>query len=496
MITKSALGSVALILLLISIVVSVNTAHSQGDLRYIVIVITPGLSLNGVNNATSVLGINTTTLQLLLDGPENPDYYVHWLVLGKKPESTNVLLLEPPGYDLMNNYTERISKVWSSAVIVDIPLVNPELNISAINTWYNLTSNSLEPKILEVEVNSTVFWEQLRTSISVELRDVELEIRIEEFNISFIVNNITLSKTTAFKAVNITGVESIADGVYYIGFYVLEVSNESVKLLFPGSLRTTGFMSSNIKPIEARLVPWTLVYQYRDFFSNLPDEAREWIVNLTISTTQNLITRAISDTSAGVYIVYAPHIRVAELLNVTGSVEVILAENIISPFATNRVRPGFLLVIFNPKEGFAVHYGNYAVLSDLELTVSQYTSILLSFSDLSPIQSVVMLKELSDLRDRVRELEQNISDLSEKVNDLNNTLQETRNNLHRCESSRDYLESRLMNIDKELQHAEELRRSAYLYITTGLLITVAIGILLGFFTTRTCKLVSSRLKRA
>jgi len=471
--------------------------YSQGELKYIFIIITPGLDLSSVNNAVSELNISAPILQLLLDGPENPDYYVYWLLLGRKPEFDNVTLLSELEYELINNYTERISSLWGNAVLVDIPVVNPEFNISAINTQYNLTLNAIRPGILEIETNNTVYWDMLKTNITVVLRDVELRVTLNAYNVTYIITNITISKILAPKPINITGVEGITNGVYYIGFYVLEADENKVKLLFPGSLRTTGFMSGDIKPIEAQLVPWTLIYKYLDFYSNLTSEARELVFNLTISTTQRLITRAIWDTDKRIHIIYAPHALVAKLLDVDDNRTRDFVGMIISPI--NITVKGYLLVLFNPvvdaESGFALHYGNYTALSDLEFTVSQYISILLSFSKLSPIQSSQLLEEFVNMRNRVVELEANVSGLSRSLEDLNSTLQETTNKLTQCESTRDILEYRLRNINEELQHAEELKKTGYIYITSGLLITIAIATLLGFFTMRTCRVITPRLKR-
>ncbi len=497
---KSVLSLVPLlVLVVVTMLVAVPYTYSQEELKYIVVVFTPGVSISSANKTALELNITATILQLELDGPANPDYYAYWLLLGKKPVSDNVTLLTLYSREDAQNYTEKIRSLWSNTVFIDIPVINPELNISAINTGFNLTRNSLRPEILEVPVNGTVRWDQLETNVSAEIRGVELRITLEDYNTTLVIFNVTRDKYTSPRAINITGLENVEDGIYYVSFYVLEVNNWTIKLLFPGSMRTSGYMSQDISPVDAQVVPWTLILQYEEFYKNITDDsAREWIVNLTISTTQTLLVRAISDTDARIYITYAPHILVANILNVTSSVEEKLLGSIITPFKHGFVKRGYLLVMFNPvvdsESGLAVLYGTYTTPSELDLTVSQFISIILSYSQLSPIRNIEVFNEYVRLRERVKVLEVNVTDLTWKVNELNQTLQETTNKLASCESYRDILESKIQHINEELKHAEELRKAAFLYITTGLLVTVALAITLGFLTMRTCRVISPRLR--
>jgi len=485
-----------LVILVAALILNSSAVYSQGEVKYMVIIYTPRVSLNSIFSRAEALNFTISTLQLKLDGPLNPDYYAYWLLLGKRP-AENISLLE---YKPSVEEEERLHLLWSSVTLIDIPLVNLELNVSAVNTMYNLTLNTLKPEILEIPVNSSIFWKQLTTTIRAELKDVELTITLEKYNLTLIVSNITNYRATAPRAINVTDVEGVASGLYYIVFYALGVENNTIKLLFPGSLRTSGFTSENIKPIEGLLVPWTLIYTYRDFYNRLPESVREWIINLTIETTQRILIRAIDDANTSMYIIYTPHVLVAEALNITSSVDERLVDAVFSMFKTfiQFRKPGFLLVLFNPvaggESGFAAFYGDYAVNSDLDLTVSQFTSILLSYSQLSPIPGLTILSNSARLSDRVRELEGQVSNLTSRVNELNTTLQDTNNRLASCESTRDLLEVRLMGINETLKRAEELERTAYLYISTGLLVTVAIGVLLGFFAIRSCRAIS--LKRA
>jgi chaperonin cofactor prefoldin len=476
--------------------------YAQSGLNYIVVVVTPGLSLNSVNSTLSELNITARILLLDLDGPANPDYYAYWLLLGRRPELEDVSLLITPEYELMSNYTERIRRVWSNAALVDVVLANPELNVTAVNSGYNLTRNAIKPVVLEVPVNGTLLWGELSTNITTELVGDILTIKLERFNVSFIVN-VTKTRITSPKPIRVEGLEGLASGEYYVVFYVLEVNelNGTIKLLFPGSLRTSGFASPGIEPVGALLVPWALVYAYREVYVNLPLEAREWIVNLTIETTRRVVERVISDVSTRVYIVYAPHTIVAEALNITSGVGEKLAREVFTLF-TRQVKPGSLLVLFSPVDtsenggrGFAVFHGEYTGETDLELTVSQFTSLVLSYSSLSPLPSRRLLDEIVDLRNRAKELEGKVSDLTTELRDLNATLQETSSRLAYCESARDLLENRLRDIDRVRAELEELKRTAYLYISTGLLVTVAIATILGFFTARTCRAIAPRVVR-
>jgi uncharacterized coiled-coil protein SlyX len=500
---KSTLGLILVVLVLITVLLEISTVYSQGSLRQVVIVYTPGLSPIGANNTISALNISASMLKLKLDGPLNPDYYAYWMLLGRKPELNNTTLLSTPDYNLTVNYTGRIRALWENALLVDIPLVNPELNISAVNTAYNLTQNTIKPIVLEVPVNDTTTWPEINTNVSTILEDSVLKITLDKYNVTLSVN-LTESNITNTRSINVTDVEGLASGVYYVVFYVLDRNETSIKLFFPGSLRTSGFMSEEIKPVDSLLVPWTLIYRYSDIYAELPLEVREWIVNLTIDTTQRVIQRAISDVNKRVVIIYTPHIIVANTLNVSVNIEERLISILFQVFSL-RVKQGALLLLFNPvateSEGLAVLYGNYTVPVDLEFTVSQFTSILLSYSKLSPVQNTMLLEDVVSLEERVRELESNVSSLNIKINELNNTLretnetlQDTQNKLANCESYKDILESRLQGVDAELKRAEELERISYIYISTGLLVTVALAIILGFLTMRTCRVITPRLR--
>jgi hypothetical protein len=491
---KFILSSILVVILTAALILNNSITYSQGEVKYMVIMYAPHISLNSILNRAEALNITVSTIQLKLDGPLNPDYYAYWLLLGKRPVE-NISLLE---YKPSVKEEERLRLLWSNATLIDIPLVNLELNISAVNTMYNLTFNTLKPEILEVPVNNSIFWKQLNTTIRVELKDVELAITLEKYNVTLALGNITIYRDTTPRAINVTDLEGVANGLYYIVFYVLNVENNTIKLLFPGSLRTSGFTSGDIKPIEGLLVPWTLIYTYRDFYIKLPEDVREWIMNLTIETTQRILIRAIDDTNTSIYIIYAPHIVVARALNITSSVDERLSDAVFSVFKTfiQFRKPGFFLVFFNPvvneESGFAAFYGGYTMSSDLEFTVSQFTSILLSYSQISPIPGLIILDNSAKLSDRVKELERQVSDLTSKVNELNTTLQDTNNRLASCESTRDLLEVRLIGINETLKRAEELERTAYLYISTGLLVTVAIGVLMGFFAIRSCRAIGLR----
>ena len=499
---KSTVGLILVVLVLSTMLVEMGVVYSQGSLRQVVIVYTPGLSPEGANNTISALNISALMLKLTLDGPTNPDYYVYWALLGKKPE-LNITLLAIPDYNSTLNYTERIRTLWENALLVDIPLVNPELNISAVNTAYNLTQNTIKPAVLDVLVNDTVTWLDVNTSISTKLEDSVLKITLDKYNVTLSVN-LTMSNITTIGRINVTDVEGLASGVYYVVFYVLDRNETSIKLFFPGSLRTSGFMSGEINPEDSLLVPWTLVYEYNDTYAELPLEVREWIVNLTIDTAQRVIQRAISDVNKRVVLIYTPHIIVANILNVTVNIEERLISTLFQVFS-QRIKQGALLLLFNPvvngSEGLALLYGNYTVPVDLEFTVSQFTTILLSYSKLSPLQNTMLLEGIASLEERVKELESNVSILNIKINELNNTLretnetlQDTQNKLANCESYKDFLEISLQGVDAKLKRAEELERTSYIFISTGLLVTVALAIILGFLTMRTCRVITPRLR--
>ncbi|MEM2170315.1 MAG: hypothetical protein QXU03_00930 [Desulfurococcaceae archaeon] len=457
-------------------------AH-ESSYSYLFVFYVPYADPEKIANITSRYELNSTTVKLHLDIDASPDYYFYWVLTGKRPEEKNILLYTSEADQ------ERIRALWSNATLVDIPLVDPHNHASAINPVFSIQQSHLAPAIIEVPINGTSYWEELGTTIKTSLTDVRLEVTLEDFNISLTSFNVTTSKYLGPRAVNVTKPESRA-GEYYISFYLVNISENTIKLFFPGALKTANYTSPGISKIEGVTSHWYLIARYKDVAKDVTGEALEWWLNITATTSQMYLARAIMDTGSTTYMLYVPHIAIArELLNKESLVGYEthvydLMVSMLTAMADPR-KPNYLAVFLavNEEEANVVFASKKAIsveLPGVDLTMSQFVGILLSYSNALPLRHDEMLQ----LSIQVSDLKNQVASLNSTISELNTTLTDTQNKLATCEGDREVLQVKLLEVEALHKNAENLMNTAQLYLASGLVSVIAISALLGFLAFR------------
>ncbi|MEM4717789.1 MAG: hypothetical protein QXE81_03400 [Desulfurococcaceae archaeon] len=475
MIKTSLIFGVALLL----IIASCNSLIISGQrgYEYIFVFYIPHGSVGILLNTTQGR-INASTLYLERDLLATPDYYLYRLLTGRRATDLNISILDT---NVNQNWIEQ---AWRNASLVDIPIVDPTVFSFAINPLYNVSYIYLKPEIITLPINNTGYSSSLNTSIKTSLIDYSLELKLEMYNLTLTIENIRSVKTVEPKKISIQEPDELI-GDYYVTFYVLDYNETHVKLLYPGSLKTTGYFSEGIRQIDAVTTHWYLLIKYEDLVSDLEQDAVEWWVNRTIDTSFQFIRQVIYYSNNVVNIIYTPQISIAKKLLNGESIERVqsyLYDRIIFALqAFASVEKPYYLALFTliGDENTVVFASRSMDLQgaiEINITISEFVASLLALSDLTP----VAFRADPDLRAQVEELKSQVNQLSTNISQLNNRLSETMNKLVNCETARELAETRLLYIDSLRREAEDLLNTARQYLLTAVAIPVAISVLMGF----------------
>lgn len=468
--------------LLLVIVLSIANCNSlvatgQQGYEYLFIFYIPNGSVELLLNTTQNK-INTSILQLEPDLPASPDFYLYWLLTGKKPQYQNVSLIN------INVDQNLIERAWKNASLIDIPIVDPTRFAFAINPLSNISNVHIQPEIITLPINNTGYSSSLNTSITTRLVEYKLELYLVKYNLTFTVENIRAIKMIEPKSVFIEEPEELS-GKYYITFYILKYNETHIELLYPGSIKTTGYHSEGVREIDTVTTHWYLLIKYSELLSNLPQDAIEWWINRTADTLFQFTRHVIYYSNNIVNIIYAPQISIAKnLLNneYVERAQIYLYDRIVfalQAFASVE-KPDFLVLFMLIGDENNVVYASKTMnlLGDIEIdiTISQFTASLLALSDLTPLAFRID----PEMRTRIDQLEKQVGELATNISQLNNKLSETIDKLVNCESAKELAETRLANIDTLRKEAEELLNTVRQYLLATIAIPVAISALIGF----------------
>jgi len=481
--SRTQVISVLCLTLLAISILQLSVTHSQQGYDAIFVFYIPYGKTEILVNATSTMW-NTSIMNLKLDLSSNPDFYLYWLITGEIPSSNNISLLNTQADQ------DRILLLWSNATLIDIPLVDPRSHSSCINPVMNISINHIPPAVLEVPINGSTYWDLLQTQVSVEINNTRLRVELTEYNATFETVNFEATRSLGPRLINITRPYSIA-GEYYISLYIDEVNNETstVKIFFPGSIKSSYYASTGLGNIQAS-THWYLLEVYRNITKSISPIALEWWINNTINSTTQFINNAVINSKNSIYIVYIPHLLIArDLLSEQSfnQTQKYLFEQLVKSLTSTATYTWTnyltIFLLIGGEEGYAVFAGktlNVRGLVSIDYTMTQLVGVLLSYSNATPFNNSMLLA----LTVKTRLLENENSQLRSSIDDLNATLTSTRNELSQCESERELLRVKTLDIDATKKEAEELMNTAKLYIMSGLIAVIAFTTLMGFLAFR------------
>lgn len=450
---------------------------------YVFLFYVPYATPERIAEIASHYNLSAVVVNLEVDLNVSPDYYLYWLLSGVRP-STPEVLLYASGVN-----REQVDALWKNTTLVDVPLLDPSSGLLVLDPAFNLSAVYLPPGILEVPVNGSRYWEELGTTLSTKLVGETLDLRLEDLNVTLSTLNVSAIRVLGPRPVNIsTPVEKA--GVYPIAFYVVNRTNTTICLFFPGALNFANLTISEeeVVRLDYTISHWYLLLQGLSLVNELGNDTLEWWLKSTATTSRMYIAKAILNANTPLYIVYVPHVMIARRVTSgekLAQFEEYLHESLITALSiyADIMKPNYLamFVTVNETRGSLVFVGkNITEGKTVELTMTQLVGSMLLYSNALPLRHLEMLVQSS----RVNELEKELSDLRSTVNDLNNTLVDTKSKLSECESTRELLQTKLMEVDSLRQNAEELMNKAKLYIATGLVVPAAISVVLGFLAFR------------
>ncbi|MEM2025371.1 MAG: hypothetical protein QXW94_03685 [Desulfurococcaceae archaeon] len=471
----------------ILIIISTNAAitSAQCNYEYLFIFYIPWGNPQVLVEKAVASGLSAYATPLYRDANASADFYLYWLITGSRPTLPDFSL---HGINISEVNQTRISAIWSNSTLIDIPIVDPSAHGAAINPTINATYALISPKVFEIETNSSVFWDELNTDIGTISLGDELYVVLSSYNLTLVTHNVSLGRTLGPLKLNATKIDQ-RSGIYYISFYVLDVSGKSVKLLFPGAIRSSGYASRGIGELEGLTTHWHLLLSNIDLARSLPDEVKLWWLDQSINSIQVMLSRAFVDTDNRVYIMYVPNLSLVKLIlgeEYMRGFQERLYDLILSTLTKYIAlkKPNYLALFLDVnEEAPSIVYASPCLSSSgvvSEVSVSQTIGILFSFSSALPLRNIEGL----ELASRVKDLEKDVNNVRATVAQLNTTLKNVESRLSKCESERDILQVKLMDVELVRKAAEDMMRTSYMYITGGLLINVAICILLGFLAYR------------
>jgi hypothetical protein len=439
----------------------------------------PYILLNTTNTSAQ---LKTLLVRLENDQHAPLDYYISWILTGVKPESTSIDITK----ELLNQ--SRIVTLWSNATFVNVPPVDPANHSSTINPLVNFDENHLPPGILEIPINKTIHWDTLNTDLTAKLEGESIQLTLLNYNLTTSTPNYTSNRALGPLEVRVQRDNNTVS--YHLLFYTLEVSNNTIKLLFPGAMRTTGYASTGFTPFNDVFIHWYTLVKYRDLISKLDEDSVNWWIAQVYGSSMRFLRKALSESNNSLIYAYLPELDIVgkyvgvNWYNKSISEFYKLLVNELTIYASS-FKPDYLAVFIlcHNSEYYAVFASRLLpTTGELEekWTMSQLSAILLSYSSTNPfnhIQNLVVNKEASNLNKQLDELKQNITQ-------LNQTLVDTSSQLRSCEADRELYRSKVIEQDKVLAQVEDLKKTSLLYLTSGLALVLGVTIILGFMALR------------
>jgi hypothetical protein len=474
---KKALGLLGLVIIACTLL---SPALEASWYRSLIVIFLPGGRLEPLIESLNKTGFLKVQWARLADDLGAPlDFYIAWLLAGEPPASKNVSL-----YDA-HVVGERAYRLWDHVVLVDIPPIDPTIYKSAVNLLYNWSINQIQPAIFEVPVNGTVYWGDLDTLLNITVEGYTFRLRLERYATGITIANVTPGLELGPILINATELGE-RSGLYWLTFYLVNLTESKAIIFFPGAMRTRGFYSEVFsEPMEV-LVHWSMIYRNRHMLEALGREAIVWWFNKTVLTTSSIVNKTLAESNRTLYIVYAPHADIAQRLlseelynEIAQAIYDKLVRDIV--LSANRYKPDFLaiFILSSPNGTYAV-FASRLLPETKELegywTMSGLVSTIMTYSAGSPLKHQVALEDSNKLV----EVQNENSQLRVNLTFCNLTLQDTSRRLSSCESDRSLLQAKVAEIDRLKSEAEELKRAALAYISTGIATSVAIAILMGF----------------
>ncbi|WP_434731191.1 hypothetical protein WLZ34_06310 [Thermogladius sp. KZ2Tp1] len=285
-------------------------SQNLSQVMRLIVVYAPGADL-GLLNATGALSANSTVVELVRPQPPY-DYLYHLLKLvdpslGLETVVVNetTALVDNKPVDLASAVNQSyVNEVWGGnfTVFIGVPGVDPNSTAMSINPYFNITGNYIPPQLFTVDVNGSVYWSALNTSIVLTNTSSGLTLNLTNYDVVQQFDNKTL-ETPSF-AVSVPSGLNVSQGMYYLKFKIVSISGSKATLFFPGALKSSGWLNSFYGSFTE---PVVLLELYpRDLLRSLPLDALVWAYNQSCRFYSALVVKATWYTSGGVYLMYYP----------------------------------------------------------------------------------------------------------------------------------------------------------------------------------------------
>lgn len=447
----------------------------------IFVIYAPNANLTMIAERLSSVNISSVhVIRAKPDLPSNPDYLVLWVLTGCMPGPDSTI------FNVEERLVNRTIHIWRDAALVDVPFVDPSYHNYTINPM--LSRHFIKPGLFTISINGSVYWNELGTNITTLFDGMRLEVKLDAYNITMLSLDVEKMRELGPKPikVNMTDNHQLE---YYVVFYLINISETEgvIRLFFPGALPTTGFLSWTIKPLESVNVHWSIpLFNYTGLLKELPVDAALWWISKAMVFTSNMVMRISFDVNTSVYHIYAPHLQLAKIAELPSELYERAQEEFVSVLASS-VKQFMLtedrrsvIVIFSPggnEENVLIASNAEISTNDLlELTLSQYVGIVLSYSRASPLPNEVLLREASRVGDLTREL----SDTRMRLATTELELNDTKRDLTQCKAELETASAKLLNIEEFRRDAQATYSTALAYLTTGLIATIVVSASLGY----------------
>ncbi|MEZ0393531.1 MAG: hypothetical protein ABWK00_00565 [Desulfurococcaceae archaeon] len=314
----ASLALLALLVGAVSIGLAPADAQSLASVRLILVYI-PGLDVNIIKSYSPYLANNSVVLHVVPEPPYSTYAHLLKIVTGAVNLTKLVPLNETtcvangayvPCLALVNQ--ELISSEWGAneTVFINVPYVAPSNSTMAMNIYMNISNAYIPPDILTIPVNGSAWWPVLNTSVEIKGVYPTFTLNLTKYNGVGSFNGQTLD--TGPIPVNIQA-GNLTPGLYYLTFRLIDYNGTHAKILFPGSLISSGWQSGYYGSYHSyvflpHLIPDRILRE-------LPQEALVWLLNQTALMIRGTYTDATVYNSGYVYLAYVPLFEEYEYLS-------------------------------------------------------------------------------------------------------------------------------------------------------------------------------------
>lgn len=323
----------------------------------ILVIISPGISWEEASYLANKLNISDYGLSKLHPlPPYDYDLFLYQLFTRNKQYydviPINEVFASMKGeviswYNSVNQ--SQLLDLWGNVSLLNVLIVDPVKHPYAFNPAYDSLNRTIPPCIFTVEINGTLEWEILNTTLTFTLQDDLLRIFLNSYNVTLNINVTTKVSSEARVAVNDNSV--LKNGTYYIKFYLVDINQTSATVFFPGTISSLGWQSPGLGEFTGTLPFWFL-YREEIMSQLTPDDAVKWWINESVLAFEKTVTTALSRSSAKVHILYYPYYRFIN--NIDSRVNKSEAAKLISDSLSRIIsqylsgKPGSTVVLVNP----------------------------------------------------------------------------------------------------------------------------------------------------